>query len=164
LALRFLGDSEQIGSLYNYAQIDACARSVAGYLQPCTSRGERVLLLFPSGPEYVIAFLGCLYAGVTAVPAYPPERLRPQYSERLRAIAADCKPALVLTRRDGIETVTEQMGTLFASLNAKIIAFEEIDQAAAHSWRPPLLRENSIAFLQYTSGSTSTPKGVMESG
>lgn len=161
LALRFLGDGEQVDSLYNYAQIDTCARSVAGYLQSCTRRGERVLLLFPSGPEYVIAFLGCLYAGVTAVPAYPPERLRPQYGERLRAIAADCKPALVLTRRDGIETVTEQMGTLFASLNAKIIAFEEIGQAAAHSWRPPLLRENSIAFLQYTSGSTSTPKGVM---
>lgn len=164
LALRFLGDGEQIGALYSYAQIDASAQSVAGYLQAFVRPGDRVLLLFPGSPDYVTAFLGCLYAGVTAVPAYPPERLgglRPQYSERLRAIAADCKPTLVLTQREWIDTVMEQMGTLFADINAKVVAFEEIDYAAAQSWRPPLLRDDSIAFLQYTSGSTSTPKGVM---
>ncbi len=164
LALRFLGDGEQVGALYSYAQIDAGAQAVAGYLQAFVRPGDRVLLLFPGSPDYVIAFLGCLYAGVTAVPAYPPERLgglRPQHGERLSVIAADCKPALVLTQRDWIETVTAQMGTLFASIHAKVVAFEDIGHAAAQSWRPPVLRGDSIAFLQYTSGSTSTPKGVM---
>ncbi|MDR4652313.1 MAG: AMP-binding protein, partial [Nitrosomonas sp.] len=161
LALRFLGDGEQIDALYSYAQIDACARSVGGYLQALVKPGDRVLLLLPSSPDYVAAFLGCLYAGIIAVPAYPPERLRPQYNARLHAIAADCSPALILTQRDSIETVTEQMGSLFDSINAKILAFEDIDHAAAQSWRPPVLRDDSIAFLQYTSGSTSAPKGVM---
>lgn len=161
LALRFLGDGEQIDALYNYAQIDAYARSVGGYLQALVRPGDRVLLLLPSSPDCVVAFLGCLYAGIIAVPAYPPERLRPQYNARLRAIAADCSPALILTQRDWIETVTELMGSLFDSIDAKIIAFEEIDYAAAQSWRLPLLRDDSIAFLQYTSGSTSAPKGVM---
>ncbi|MCC6921583.1 MAG: amino acid adenylation domain-containing protein, partial [Nitrosomonas sp.] len=161
LALRFLGDGERIDAQYSYAHIDACARSVGGYLQTLVKPGDRVLLLLPSSPDYVAAFLGCLYAGVIAVPAYPPERLRPQYNARLRAIAADCSPALILTQRDLIETVTERMGSLFDSIDAKIIAFEEIDYATVQSWRPPVLRDDSIAFLQYTSGSTSAPKGVM---
>lgn len=161
LALRFLSDGEQIDTQYNYAQIDEYAQSVGGYLQAFVKPGDRVLLLLPSGPDYVIAFLGCLYAGVIAVPAYPPERLRPQYNLRLQAIAADCRPALVLTQREWAEAVVEQMVSLFDSIKSKIVLFEEIDFTAARVWRPPLLHHDSIAFLQYTSGSTADPKGVM---
>src|SRR3712207_1639860 len=95
-AYAFLGDGEEVDSCVNHRELERPARSVASRLQIAgVAVGERVLLLYPPGLEYVATFLGCLYAGVIAVPAYPPRLNRP--TSRLRAIAADSKATLALS-------------------------------------------------------------------
>jgi acyl-CoA synthetase (AMP-forming)/AMP-acid ligase II len=95
---RFLvdGDDEQV--VRSHADLDRRARAIATALRSRMDRGARALLLYPPGLEFLDAFFGCLYAGVVAVPAYPPEPTRMERSvPRLRAIIRDAKPTLVLT-------------------------------------------------------------------
>lgn len=89
----FLPDGEDIGIEVTYAQLAQRARREAGRIAQLADPGERALMLFPSGLEFIFAFFGCLYAGVVAVPAYPPRRN--QKMERLAAIVADCEPSCV---------------------------------------------------------------------
>src|SRR5918995_4890585 len=95
-AYTFLGDGEAEESSVDYGELDRQAQAVAGRLETLgVAGGERALLFYPPGLKYVAAFLGCLYAGVVAVPAYPPRLNRPV--SRLRAIAADSGAAVALT-------------------------------------------------------------------
>ena len=97
LALRFLADDPQAGQVLSYGDLDLRARTIAAALQANAQVGDRAVLLFPSGPDYVAAFFGCLYAGVIAVPAYPPESARRHHQERLLSILTDAEPRLLLT-------------------------------------------------------------------
>src|SRR5919199_4794010 len=97
-AYTFLLDGETQSSNLNYQQLDRLAQAIAAKLQSMGAAGERALLLYPPGLEFISAFFGCLYAGVIAVPAYPPnlshlDRTLP----RLRAIMQDARPSVVLT-------------------------------------------------------------------
>ncbi|HXU43886.1 MAG TPA: fatty acyl-AMP ligase, partial [Thermoanaerobaculia bacterium] len=157
----FLADGETEAEALRFADLDARARAIAAELAALGAAGERVLLLFPPGLDFVAAFFGCLYAGATAVPAYPPRPNRPQ--PRLRSIARDASPkvalanaALVAAREGLAAQVPELAGVAW-------LAADAVDPSAAGDWRPPELSPESLAFLQYTSGSTATPKGVMVS-
>lgn len=95
VAVTFLADGEAVESQLTYADLDRAARRIAARLQEHNIAGERALLLYPPGLEFITAFFGCLYAGVTAVPAYPPRLNRP--SPRIEGIVADSQASVALT-------------------------------------------------------------------
>ncbi len=147
-------------ALLSYAQLARRARAIAAQLQQNVPPGERVLLVFPPGLDFIAGFFGCLYAGVLAVPATYPKPRRPM--PRLTAIAHDCRPAAVLTTAQTLSTI-ELARSAPELAGLQWIAVDDVPDAAEHDWRPPPVTRDSLAFLQYTSGSTSDPKGVMVS-
>ncbi|HEU4712855.1 MAG TPA: amino acid adenylation domain-containing protein [Pyrinomonadaceae bacterium] len=159
VAYTFLSEGDEPEKRVSYDQLDQQARSIAAHLQSYSAAGERVLLLYPPGLDYIAAFFGCMYAGAIAVPAYPPRRNRSL--ERLRAIVSDAQAAFALTT----DTIYSRVQPLLAEtpdlLAVKWLATDRLSFDAADNWRDPRIDDASIAFLQYTSGSTSTPKGVM---
>ncbi|MBI1853014.1 MAG: amino acid adenylation domain-containing protein [Planctomycetes bacterium] len=159
LALAYLEDGESRESTLTYAELDRRARALAVHLRECVPVGERALLLHPQGLDYVVAFYGCLYAGVVAVPLYPPANAR--MLPRLRAIARDAAPAIALATTamlDGLRARAE-----WDPSDLRFLATDALHGESADSWRRPDIDADSLAFLQYTSGSTASPKGVMVS-
>ena len=158
-ALRFLGDKDEDVLALSYADIDRSARAVAARLQAAGATGERALVLHPPGPAYISALLGCFYAGVIAVPAYPPRFNRTM--ERLREIVVDARARFALTTASALEKFERYQDGEPGLTALRWIATDVIDEAEARSFSLPDQESDSIAFLQYTSGSTSAPKGVV---
>jgi acyl-CoA synthetase (AMP-forming)/AMP-acid ligase II len=141
-----------------YGQLDADARRVAGWLQQRFAPRERVLLLHPVGLDFVIAFMGCVYAGMIAVPAPLPGQYRHE-RHRVRAIASDAGIAAILTDRDHLDQVRawvreEQLHNIPCAVTEEMLA-------ADVEWSEPEVAARTVLLLQYTSGSTGQPKGVM---
>ncbi|HEX6902709.1 MAG TPA: amino acid adenylation domain-containing protein, partial [Thermoanaerobaculia bacterium] len=159
-AYTFLAEGEEEAGSLTYSELDSRARAVGACLQQLGLAGERALLLYPPGLDFVAAFLGCLYAGVVAVPAYPPRSARTL--PRLAAIARDARPAAALTTSDLLET-SRPLGNRMPELAAvRWLATDGLDAPGlAGEWREPAVHGDTLAFLQYTSGSTALPKGVM---
>jgi acyl-CoA synthetase (AMP-forming)/AMP-acid ligase II len=162
-ALRFLRDGEGNDSVQTYEELDGSVRALAARLQGLATPGERALLLYPNGVEYVHAFLGCLYAGLVAVPAYPPESSQPHHLARLLSVARDARPKLVLTEAAWLEPLRAARAALPELASIELAATDDGDAAFAEGWRSPADDPKALAFLQYTSGSTSRAKGVMVS-
>lgn len=160
-ALAFLEDGEQETGQLTYADLDRRVRVIAAHLQNLRAAGERVLLLYPPGLEYVAAFFGCLYAGAIAVPIYPP---RPNRTlTRLREIAADAEATVALTSTAILSHLQSSLQDEPALRVLRWVDTEALSPSLEDAWRPPDVQSDSLAFLQYTSGSTSQPKGVMVS-
>ncbi len=143
-----------------FAELDLKARRIGATLQQTVERGDRVLLLFDAGLDFVAAFFGCLYAGVLAVPTTYPKPRRPM--PRLATIARDCDAVAVLTDSATLSTLDGSL-TGRELPDMKWIAVDSIDADADKSLVEAKVEPNQLAFLQYTSGSTSDPKGVMVS-
>ncbi len=152
----FLVDGETEEISLTYGQLEQKAKAIAAYLQSVCSPQDRVLLLFPAGLDYITAFFGCLYAGVIAIPAYPP---RPNRSlNRIYNILQNAQTNIALTTSDTLQSLSRLESTPVQNL--RWITTDTIDNNIATYWHEPDLDEDSIAFLQYTSGSTAEPKGV----
>ncbi|MBO3459447.1 type I polyketide synthase [Aetokthonos hydrillicola Thurmond2011] len=164
LAYTFLTDGDKEAGQLTYAELDKKARAIASYLQSQKLAGQRAILLYPQGLEFLSAFFGCLYAKVIAIPAPPPDPARLKRAlPRLKAIVEDAQASLVFTTHKIISQVTAVQEPISELLeNIRWLATEEIiEQQLVQEWEPPAISSDDIAYLQYTSGSTSTPKGTI---
>lgn len=158
-AFVFLDRGEIEADHLTYMELDSRARAIAAHLQSLMAMGERALLLYPPGLDYITAFLGCLYAGVVAVPAYPPRNN--QNSHRLRTIATDAEAAVILTCSSFLPSIQRWLDQEPELTAMHWLSTNEIATDDRAQWNPPLITSETLAFLQYTSGSTGNPKGVM---
>ena len=160
LAYTYLRDGEAEAGSLTYAVLDRRARAVAAELMGRIDKGERAMLLFPTGLDFLVAFFGCLYAGVIAVPAPPPDPARVKRTmPRLEAILSDATVSVVLTTAE----VATQIESHASGWDVTWLITDAIDIERGDAWQRPALRADDLAYLQYTSGSTSMPKGVMVS-
>jgi acyl-CoA synthetase (AMP-forming)/AMP-acid ligase II len=159
---RFLQDGEDEERTMTLGELNVRAKSIASELQKVASKGERGLILLPAGLDFIVAKLGCLCAGIIAVPVPPPHHLRIEKSiHATLRIINDAKPSLVLLHKNLSEAIkrSPQLASKFNGIH--FIEFDEDLPDTSSAWRNPDISEEDIAFLQYTSGSTSAPKGVM---
>ncbi len=158
----YLIDGEAEGDHLTFGELDRQARTIGGLLQSYGAGGARALLIYPSGLEFIAAFFGCLYAGVAAVPVAAPNLAQAQRAlPRLRAIMNDARPALVLTTASIKDRIEGLIAEASATAMTRWVATNGLAGAAAAEWQDPGASGDSLALLQYTSGATTTPRGVM---
>jgi acyl-CoA synthetase (AMP-forming)/AMP-acid ligase II/acyl carrier protein len=184
-AFTFLIDGDKQKLHLTYRELDVNAKAIAAFLQDAGLSGERALLLYPPGLDFICAFFGCLYSGIVAVPITPP--IGQQMLSIVEPIVNDAGPRAILTTLDissklkkikPIQSIGEKsffkvigkgidkffpLLKLLKNKDTRLIATDGIDADLGQMWQEPDISSDSLAFLQYTSGSTSQPKGVMVS-
>jgi acyl-CoA synthetase (AMP-forming)/AMP-acid ligase II/acyl carrier protein len=156
----FLTDGETAAETLTYGELDVRARAIAGRIQTACRPGDHALLVYGPGLDYIVALFACQYAGVIPVPAYPPDPLRSARTlSRLQAIAGDCRAVLALGTNEHLgwtgSLLKDQLGL------RESLATERWQEWVGLPWTPPETNADQVALLQYTSGSTATPRGVM---
>lgn len=144
---------------WTYRRLHDEASAVAAHLGQLSRPGDRILLTYPSGPHFAAAFLGCLYAGLIAVPAPLPVRSG-QQKRRLTAIANDAGASVVLAHSNDRDVVAEWLSSEELTGIAPVFT-DTLEPAPADEFSVPECGPDTIAFLQYTSGSTGDAKGVV---
>ena len=162
IAYTFLEDGEGKEISRTYQELDRQARAIATTLLSLTTSGSTALLLYRSGLEFITTFFGCLYAGVIAVPAYPPRRN--QNMSRLEAIITDSQATVALTTKDILANIKSRLAENSELVKLEWLATDTIGTEVTDNLLDIApISGDTIAFLQYTSGSTGTPKGVIVS-
>ena len=153
-------DVESVDQQISYHELWQQVQLLAGYLQSrCRIRGgDRVLLLYPPGLDFVVGFFACHAAGAIAVPAYPPRRNRK--SSRIRSIVVDADARWALSTQSVVDQLT---GDRWHDdlVGVQLLATDDPACRDIDRYRRPKLTSDNLAVLQYTSGSTGSPKGVM---
>ncbi len=158
-AFTYLVDGEADELHLTYRELDRQARAIGAWLEMLGLEGERALLLYPAGLDFIAAFFGCLYAGIIAVPAYPPRRNR--LMSRIQAIADDARAKVALTTSAVLERVQMLSEETPHLKELTWLSTDQVPTGCEDGWQPPNVDGDTLAFLQYTSGSTGTPKGVI---
>jgi len=161
LAYTFLLDGETETVRLSYGELDQQARAIAAKLQSLEGTGSRALLLYPPGLEFIAAFFGCLYAGVVAVPLYPPRPNRSVFY--IQAIVTDAQVAVALTTTSIWSTLEQRLAQTPGLQALQWLNSDSVDSTLSKKWQASTVTDDTLAWLQYTSGSTATPKGVMVS-
>ncbi|WP_419189351.1 amino acid adenylation domain-containing protein [Stieleria marina] len=144
---------------YSFADLDLKARSIAAEIQSRGGSGQPVLIVLDPGIDYAAALYGCMYAGAIAVPVYPPQMLRLQHTlSRLQAIIANAGAKLMLSSR---ATIGDSLGPIWGLDDSAAIAVDEVSVDQAGQWKEEMPAADDVAILQYTSGSTGNPQGVV---
>lgn len=158
---RYLPAGEGAAEEWTFGEVDKQARAIAVALLERGARGERVVLTQGAGPAFAAAFLGCLYAGAVAVPTFPPRGgSQGRTVERLAGVMKSARPLLVTSTFDARERVAEALRAAGVG-DIEILATDRVDVAGAEAWRDPRVDADTLACIQYTSGTSGTPKGVM---
>ena len=161
VAYRFLDFSTERDGVVNdlnWGDFSKRNRAVGARLQQVTAPGDRVAILCPQNLEYLIAFFGALYAGRIAVPLFDPNE--PGHVGRLHAVLDDCHPTAILTTTEAAEGVRKFFRSRPAKDRTRVIAVDAVPDEVGATWEPVDVDEHTIAYLQYTSGSTRIPTGV----
>jgi fatty acid CoA ligase FadD32 len=161
MAYRFLDFSTErdgVAKDISWSEFGARNRAVGARLQQVTQPGDRVAILCPQTLDYLTAFFGTLYAGRIAVPLFDPAE--PGHVGRLHAVLDDCSPSAILTTSDSAEGVRKFFRSRPAKERPRVIAVDAVPDDVASTWEPIPAGPETVAYLQYTSGSTRTPTGV----
>jgi acyl-CoA synthetase (AMP-forming)/AMP-acid ligase II len=157
IAYTFLPEGEDEELNITFRELEMRAKAVAARLQQLAHKGDRAALVYESSLEYIVALVGCFYAGIVAVPVYPPDPMRIRRTgARLRAILQDSQSNIVLTSSNEAQrfgSYLEQAG--------HVVITDEIAAEDGIDYRRPEIGPDTLALLQYTSGSTGRPRGVM---
>lgn len=152
-------DSDGVPLDLTWEELDRRAKALAVRIDEAGIRGCRAAVLAPHGLDYVVAFFGCLYSGSVAVPLFSPSQQG--HGNRLISILGDCRPEAILTTASDLDAVHEFLEASAVPRPQEVIAVDTLDESISERWKPVEIGADTLAYLQYTSGSTSTPAGVV---
>lgn len=157
-AFTYLADGSTPAAALTYGDLDRRAQALAAHIQALAQPGDRALLVYEPGLEFVVALGACFYAGVAAVPTHPP---RAHAQLKLAKMLADSDPAVIMTTRSIGGSAGAVIERLPEAVRATWLFSDGVEEGSEDDFRRPTLKPETLAVLQYTSGSTSDPRAVM---